>query len=153
MIENGTNGGVGLRFKNTQTSTIWQVYEESNGKFTIGRHNVTEDLTILENGDVGIGTPTPTATLDVDGSIKTKYSGSIVPSEFVSTGLQTKTITIPALPAGYDFTNTVVLVTNSDGTAVFTIHQVKLTSLTTIDVKCTVISTGNVRLNYVVFRI
>ena len=153
MIENATNGGAGIRFKNTQTATIWQVYEESNGKFTIGRHNVTEDLTILENGDMGIGTATPGAKLDVNGAIKTKYSGSIVPSEFVSTGLQTKTITIPALPAGYDFTNTVVLVTNSDGTAVFTIHQVKLTSLTTIDVKCTVINTGNVRLNYVVFKI
>lgn len=44
---------------------------ESDGRFFIDTASNGEDLTILQNGNVGIGTITPTQKLDVAGRITT----------------------------------------------------------------------------------
>lgn len=114
----------------------------------------TRRLTVQHTtGNVGIATETPQATLDVDGSLRTRYSGTQVITPFNSTGVQTVTITIPEVPAGWNFLNTVVLASNADGNAVFTINQTKLTSLTTLDLVCNVTTTGLARINWVIFKL
>ena len=62
----------------TPTSTnTWvgtdRLFQVGNGKPIFGTSNA---LTILKNGNVGIGTTTPTATLDVDGSIRFRTGGT-----------------------------------------------------------------------------
>lgn len=111
----------------------------------VGSANITTSL------GVGPSAATPTTTLDVDGGIRTRYSGSVT-TGFPAGGTQTIVLGIPALPVDWNLGNTVVLVTNADGVT-STIHQVKLTSITTIQVNCTAASAGAVRLNWVVFRL
>lgn len=107
--------------------------------------------------NVGIGTPTPIAKLDVNGSlnveggIRTKYSGSIV--QTVTTGT-TYYVNLPInpVPSGWDFTNTLVLVSNADGVAGF-VEQAKLTNTSNIQLVFTAESTGPTRFNYVIFKL
>jgi N-acetylneuraminic acid mutarotase len=89
---------------------------------------------------------------NVEGSIRTKYSGTLVRN--VSGGTSTIFLTIPALPIGWDFTNTMILVSNVDGQT-GTIYQAKLLSSTIIQLYFT--SNSNTaslaRFNYIIFKL
>jgi hypothetical protein len=115
----------------------------SNRLSVVGSANITTSLA------VGSGT-TPVA-LDVIGGIRTIHSGTFSTGSG-SPGSQVINMGIPALPAGWDFTNTVVLVTNADG-AIVTIQQAKLTSVTNIQVTCNFVTVGATRFNWVVFKL
>ena len=107
-------------------------------------------MVIQANGNVGIGTDAPAVTLDVNGGIKTKYSGSAMTS--VTVGVTTPyQVSIPTLPAGWDYTNTVVLLSPADGVA-GNVQKVRLTSLTNIDVYYQALQTGGVRFNWIIFK-
>jgi hypothetical protein len=112
---------------------------------------------IVQAQNVGIGTSTPVAKLDVNGSvnvdrsIRTKYSGSIVVTVVTGTTYYTN-LTIPTLPTGWDFTNTLVLVSIADGIS-GTINRAKLTSSTNIELENTANGTGPCRFNYIVFKL
>ena len=114
-------------------------------------------ITAMSAQNVGIGTTTPTEKLDVNGSlnveggVRTKYSGSIVKAVTFGTTYYVD-LTISPVPAGWDFTNTIVLVTNADGVAGY-VEQAKLTSTTNIQVVFTAEATGPTRFNYVVFKL
>jgi trimeric autotransporter adhesin len=102
--------------------------------------------------NVGIGTTTPTVSLEVQGGIKTKYSGSNVVA--VAGGTSFINLIIPSLPFGWDFTNTMVTVTNVDGQS-GTIYQAKLTTSTNIQVYFTSNSAtaSAARFNYIIFKL
>ena len=108
-------------------------------------------LTIKNNGDAGIGTATPVTKLDVNGGIRTKYSGTVV-FDGIAGGVRALNITIPAVPAGWDMNNTIVSVTNTDGVD-GTIRQARLTSLTNIEVKYIQDASGLVRFNWIIFKL
>jgi hypothetical protein len=90
--------------------------------------------------------------LNADGGFRTKYSGSQVLT--IAGGTSLVNLTIGALPAGWDFTNTMVSVTNVDGQS-GTIFQAKLISPTSIQVYFSSNSaTSNMaRFNYIVFKL
>ena len=111
--------------------------------------NNGETVTVL-GGNVGVNTPSPSVSLDVEGGIRTKYSGTLVLTP-ATTGLQTINLTISALPSGWNFANTVVLVSIVDGNYGI-IEQIKLTSSTNIQILENVISAGIARYNYIVFK-
>jgi hypothetical protein len=101
---------------------------------------------------VGIGTSIPTTELDVVGGIRTTYSGSQVKS--VPGGTSIINLTIPSLPFGWDFTNTMVIVTNVDGQS-GTIYQAKLTTYFNIQLYFTSNSgtASAARFNYIIFKL
>ena len=109
----------------------------------------TELMRIQGDGKVGIGT-IPTTDLDVDGGIRTRYSGSVVVTT-TGSGVQTVNLPISAIPADWNFGNTVVLVSCSDGNYGI-IEQAKVTSLTNIALQYNVIAAGITRFNYIIFR-
>jgi hypothetical protein len=104
----------------------------------------------INNGDVGVNTTTPITELDVNGGIRTKYSGTAV-YDVVGGAVRTISMPIPTLPADWNVGNTIVIVTNADGVDGI-VRQAKLTSLTNIDVKYIQDTNGLVRLNWVIFR-
>jgi len=61
-------------------------------------------------------------------------------------------LTIPALPAGWDFSNTLVMVSAADGISGI-IYQTKLTSATNIQLFFEANATGPTRFNYIVFKL
>lgn len=130
----------------------------SNRIFEIG--NGTDDntefrsnaLTIFYNGNTGIGTVTPTTKLDVDGGIRTKYSGTVIKSVTGTGSAALVNLTIPALPDGWDFTNTLVMVSVADGVSGI-IYQTKLTSTKNIQLYFGANDTGPTRFNYIVFKL
>lgn len=67
-------------------------------------------------------------------------------------GQQSITITIPAVPVGWDFSNTLVLVSIADG-GYGQIEQAKLTSLTTIVVQENVVNPALHLYKYIIFKI
>jgi hypothetical protein len=107
-------------------------------------------FTIKDNGDVGIGTNAPAVTLDVNGAIRTKYSGTAVISVSIGTTNHYQ-IAIPNLPAGWDYSNSVVLLSVADGAA-GNIQKVKLTGPTIIDVYYQALQTAPVRFNWIIFK-
>jgi hypothetical protein len=110
-----------------------------------------ELMRVKGTGNVGIGTSNPTATLDVNGSIKTKYSGTIITTP-PGTGNQLFNLNIPVLPAGWDVTNTVVLVSIADG-GYGQIGQAKILNSTTLEIRENVSVAGATRYNYVIFKL
>jgi Bacterial Ig-like domain (group 2) len=128
----------------------------SNGIDCVYNNALTSNNITLSNsqsnGSVGIGVSSPITKLDVDGGIRTKFSGTFVSASLTNNVLTTIPITIPQLPNGWDFKNTVVLVTNADG-AIGTVMQANLSSLTNINVAYLPAASGTVRLNWIVFKI
>ncbi len=127
----------------------YRIFEIGNGTATNDRSNA---LTILENGNTGFGTTTPTTTLDVEGGIRTKYSGSVIKSVTGTGSAAFVNLTIPALPTGWDFTNTLVMVSAADGVSGI-IYQTKLTSTTNIQLFFEANAIGPTRFNYIVFKL
>ena len=127
----------------------YRIFEIGNGTANTDRSNA---LTILENGNTGIGTTAPTTTLEVNGGIKTKYSGSVIKSVTGTGSAAFVNLSIPALPADWDFTNTLVMVSAADGVSGI-IYQTKLTSTTNIELFFEANATGVTRFNYIVFKL
>jgi len=134
------------RFNDTTGTN--KVFEIGNGD-AFYRSNA---LTILNGGNTGIGTTTPTTKLDVDGGIRTKYSGSVIKSVTGTGSAALVNLTIPALPAGWDFINTLVLVSVADGVSGI-IYSTKLTSTTNIQLFFEANAIGPTRFNYIVFKL
>jgi hypothetical protein len=109
-------------------------------------------LTILNNGNTGIGTTNPTTQLDVNGGIRTKYCGSVIVSVTGTGNAATVNLPITALPNDWDLTNTLVLVSLADGVSGI-IYQTKLTSTTNIQLFFEANATGPTRFNYIVFKL
>jgi len=130
-------------------STNGSLFEIGNGTGHTARSNA---VTILTDGNTGIGTTTPTTKLDVDGGIRTKYSGSVIKSVTGTGSAALVNLTIPALPSGWDLTNTLVLVSLADGTSGI-IYRTKLTSTTNIELFFEANATGATRFNYIVFKL
>ncbi len=107
-------------------------------------------LLINDNGNMGIGNNNPITTLDVNGGIRTKYSGSTV-VDVVGGLVTTLNITIPAVPSDWNVDNTIVIVTNADGVDGI-VRQAKLSSLTNIAVKYIQDINGLARLNWIILR-
>ena len=105
---------------------------------------------IKNSGYVGIGTNNPATKLDVNGGIRTKYSGSTVINVPVGTSVQN--ITIPQLPAGWDFTNTFVSITNVDGPPSI-IKQIKITGPTNIAFINVADAGTFTRFNWIIFKL
>jgi len=103
------------------------------------------------NTNVGIGTTNPLTTLDVNGGIRTRYSGTNIQN--VNPGLNIIPIPVnPPLPAGWDFTNTLVLVSIVDGTT-GTIYQTKLVATNQINIDMNANFGGLTRFNYIIFKL
>ena len=130
-------------------STAASLFAIGNGGSIFSRSNA---LTILNNGNTGLGTTAPTTTLEVNGGFKTKYSGSVITSVTGTGSAAFVNLTIPALPAGWDFTNTLVMVSAADGVSGI-IYQTKLTSTTNIQLFFEANATGPTRFNYIVFKL
>ncbi len=130
-------------------STASSTFAIGNGTSNDTRSNA---LTILFNGNTGIGTTTPATKLDVDRGIRTKYSGSVIKSVTGTGSAALVNLSIPALPAGWDLTNTLVLVSLADGTSGI-IYRTKLTSTSNIELFFEANATGATRFNYIVFKL
>jgi trimeric autotransporter adhesin len=101
--------------------------------------------------NVGIGTTAPVTSLDVRGGIRTMYSGTAIVN--VNPGLNIAGINVsPAVPAGWDFTNTMAIVSIVDGTT-GTIYQTKLVSTSQINVDMNANFGGLTRFNYIIFKL
>lgn len=120
----------------------------------VGKYN--DDFGVASLFQVGMGNSNTDRSnafsVDADGGVKTRYSGSIVTS--VAVGTTNINLTIPSLPTTpiWDFTNTLVLVSNADGIT-GTINQAKLTSPTNIQVNFSATATGPARFNYIIFKL
>ncbi len=77
--QNGANDVTGIEIYNSGTGATakWDVYIPASGSTDLRiKNNGTDRITIQNDGDVGIGTTSPTATLDVDGSAIFNESGA-----------------------------------------------------------------------------
>ena len=131
------------------TTVFNSLFEIGNGTGNNSRLNA---VTVLRNGNTGIGTSAPTTQLEVNGGIKTKYSGSVIKSVTGTGSAALVNLTIPALPDGWDFTNTLVMVSAADGVTGI-IYQTKLTSTKNIQLYFEANATGPIRFNYIVFKL
>ena len=101
----------GLRLGvNSSSGSSW-LWNNENGKLYFGTNNL-ERMSILANGNVGIGDNTPEATLDVQGTVVFGSAGKIFSEiiEFTGTtgGAGTHYIQV-SYPSGYTMTNSRVL--------------------------------------------
>jgi trimeric autotransporter adhesin len=146
----GRDANMGFDYLNNATAIGANALVSASNSMVLGSINGVNGATASVN--VGIGTTTPSVSLEVQGGIKTKYSGSNVVS--VAGGTSLVNLTIPALPAGWNFANTMVTVTNVDGQS-GTIYQAKLSSLTNIQVYFTSNSNSAdlARFNYIIFKL
>jgi N-acetylneuraminic acid mutarotase len=112
---------------------------------------VQENIEVSINGSLNVQDTTRFGKLfTATRGIKTKYSASV--AKTVVAGLQFINITIPMLPSGWDFTNTLVLVSVADATG-GTIHQAKLTSPINIQVKFNAQGAGQTLFQYIIFKL
>ena len=146
VIKEDRSYAIGLNNDTTGTNKLFQI---GSGSTIISRSNA---LTILKNGNTGIGTISPTTTLDVDGGFRTKYSGTVIKSVTGTGSAALVNLTIPPLPPGWDFTNTLVMVTVADGVSGI-IYSTKLTSTTNIQLFFEANAIGPTRFNYIVFKL
>ncbi|MBL0200011.1 MAG: hypothetical protein IPP81_07500 [Chitinophagaceae bacterium] len=122
---------------------------DNNNAMVLGSINGVNGATASTN--VGIGTTNPLTTLDVNGGIRTRYSGTVIKT--VTPGLNLAYVNvIPGLPAGWDLTNTMVLVSIVDGVT-GTIYQVKLINPNLIEVDMNANFGGAIRFNYIIFKL
>ena len=79
--QNGANDVTGVEVYNSGTGVTakWDVYIPASGSTDLRiKNNGTDRVTIQNDGDVGIGTTSPTVTLDVDGDAIFNESGAAV---------------------------------------------------------------------------
>ena len=129
--------------------------DHSTGTTTFGNmgwNQVGDHITNVNTGNVGIGRVNPQAKLDVDGAIRSKYSGTWVSGTLQGNMIHTIDIPVPEMPAGWDLTNTLVLVSNADGGTSLML-QARVINTTTIQVKIQTQATGLLRLSYIIFKL
>lgn len=110
----------------------------------------------IGTGNVGLSTNNPTEKLDVNGGIRTSYSGTHVfwlgeDGLFGSTPYYIPVPEMPASMVGVD--KSLVIVTCADGEA-FSVYRASVTSTNEINVLLSnhsLFSEGNTRLNYIIF--
>lgn len=111
---NGTNNtllgafaDVGMTSLTNAIAIGYRSRVNNNNAIVLGSIIIVNGATASTN--VGIGTTNPLASLDVERGIRTRYSGNAIRP--VIAGLQLVGIPVsPALPAGWDFTNIMVIV-------------------------------------------
>ena len=72
----------GLTIKNTSSAEQWFVGSNDNNNFVIRQGGSTNLLTASSSGNVGIGTTTPGAKLDVNGSLAVRGAVSFTSSSY-----------------------------------------------------------------------
>ena len=113
----------------------------------------TNDLwTASQTGSIGIGYTNPSTTLDVNGAMRSSFSGSYVFPNLPLGGVTNVNMPVPPMPSDWNPTNTLVLVSNSDG-APGTITQAGVVNSTTIQMDLVQYEPGAVRFNYIVFKL
>lgn len=75
MVALGSYNDVSATYDPVNWSATDQIFVVGNGTSTTSTSNA---ITVLKNGNVGIGTIAPSATLDVDGNFKLGNSGSVL---------------------------------------------------------------------------
>lgn len=141
-----------FHYNNSTTSSDNLAFGVSGNGGSFNQPNSLSQIKMLiqANGNVGVGTTAPSTTLDVEGGIRTKYCGSVV-FDVIGGAVRTLTIAIPSLPAGWNFDNTFLAVTNVDGVHGH-IRQAKITGGNSIDIKYIQDSNGTVRFNWIIFK-
>ncbi|MFZ1560346.1 MAG: hypothetical protein WAT37_10505 [Saprospiraceae bacterium] len=105
--------------------------------------------TTLENVNT-----TTRGLLNADGGFRTKYSGTIVKT--IAAGASNIILNInPVVPSDWDFTNTMVTVSVADDPLYLrvTMYLAKLTSPGTITLSINALGAGQIRFNYIVFKL
>jgi hypothetical protein len=139
----------GLNNLTNATALGFRSRVDASNALVLGSINGVNGATASTN--VGIGTTNPLTTLDVNGGIRTRYSGTVIKT--VTPGLNLAYVNvIPGLPAGWDLTNTMVLVSIADGVT-GTIYQVKLINPNLIEVDMNANFGGATRFNYIIFKL
>jgi hypothetical protein len=102
-ITGSSAAGVGPSIYFDAVNVDWTVTATNAGsgaganKFVVRNYSAaTDEFTITNTGQVGIGTDFPTATIDVNGSAKIGTTGTV----FNSILRQTSSIDVPAIPPG-----------------------------------------------------
>ena len=111
-LHNGATGstasdGTIVGARNDGATFLWS-YEAQ--PIFIGNSSTTR-IYVSNTGNVGVGTTTPAATLDVNGSAKVGASGTVFTEikEITGTTVASGSFTLIAWPAGYTMTNTRIL--------------------------------------------
>jgi subtilisin-like proprotein convertase family protein len=122
-----------------------------SGNTMLFGHAATNGAHVFYNGLKTLFSINGDGSAELFGGLKTQFSGSVIVTP-PGTGNQLFNLTIPAVPAGWDLTNTVVLVSCADG-GYGQIGQVKLLNTTTIEIRENVSVGGITRYNYIIFKL